>query len=855
MSRKIFTFLLFIGLIGVLYVTILKDVVDEYQNKVTILDAIPDNSSFIVHFEDFGKTLNHIQEQTYNSAFLQLPFFEENKTKFDLLDTIWTNGHISEAYVAAHLINSKKLDFIWFVPKQDQQNFDTLLEKGSLDINKTKVQGEDVYEIFMADKQKEIYILNYNNFLVITFNSILIEDVINSINNQYNFTQDTNFQKLFENERNTAVSVFLNYNRIPSIYRSILSPDENTEHVIRNFADWAALEVELEDKAIHLTGYSNFKDSSDQWLSGQSQSKAQAFNADEILPKNTIAFLWMGLDLSLLPYTFSSIIGNEVLVGYLDNYAPDKGEGKFGLVTVNEGFDIHNAAFLNGVVIDSNNYDSDIFMLQAPFVFSSNQLKIFQKDAAKYYVVLDGYLLFSNYLSTIEDVLYSYNNGHLLKKQIDYVKFRGHLSTESNVIYYQSNPHAYNYIYPHLSDQIQSKFSKYFDVLKNFRTLGLEFTNHGDKFFTNVTLIYHPVAKEKSLLEWEIDLGVPLQGEISFVNNHKTSKKNIMVQDVNRKIYLLDLQGNIKWKKILDGYIQGKVQQVDLYKNKKFQYIFNTESKIYCLDLNGKIVERFPIRLPSKIIGNLSILDYDHNKKYRFFVGCENGKLYGFGDNARKLGYSWPRKLGVSSNPLRYFKFKGKDYLVVVTDQGKLHLLNRKGESRTKTINLVDDIISKAYVNFKGNDPTIIVGNELNEIITSNLKGNIKRSDLSKYGILSLKDIIYSDFDEYEGKELLCVEDYAVNYIKEDTLVFKYKSNAKLDPKILLKYDPYNKRSVIGFNIPSVEKVVLINQYGYLFDGFPVYGNKGFDLLVKNADEMNIITYDKFGKIFLYKVN
>ena len=85
--------------------------------------------------------------------------------------------------------------------------------------------------------------------------------------------------------------------------------------------------------------------------------------------------------------------------------------------------------------------------------------------------------------------------------------------------------------------------------------------------------------------------------------------------------------------------------------------------------------------------------------------------------------------------------------------------------------------------------------------------------------------------------------------------MFKYKYNAKLDPKILLKYDPYNKRSVIGFNIPSVEKVVLINQYGYLFDGFPVYGNKGFDLLVKNAGEMNIITYDKFGKIFLYKVN
>ena len=188
MIRKIFTFLLFIGLVGLLYVTVLKDVVYEYQNKLTILDAIPDNSSFIVHFEDFGKTLNHIKEQTYNSAFLQLPFFEENKTKFDLLDSIWTNGHIGEAYVAAHLINSKELDFIWFVPKQDQQNFDTLLEQGSLDINKTKIQGEDVYEIFMADKQKEIYVLNYNNFLVITFNSILIEDVINSINNQYNFT-------------------------------------------------------------------------------------------------------------------------------------------------------------------------------------------------------------------------------------------------------------------------------------------------------------------------------------------------------------------------------------------------------------------------------------------------------------------------------------------------------------------------------------------------------------------------------------------------------------------------------------------------------------------------------------------
>ena len=96
---------------------------------------------------------------------------------------------------------------------------------------------------------------------------------------------------------------------------------------------------------------------------------------------------------------------------------------------------------------------------------------------------------------------------------------------------------------------------------------------------------------------------------------------DVVVQDVQNTLYLFSSQGNLYWKKDLKEPIIGPIQQVDLYKNKKWQMAFRTQKYLYILDRNGKEVKPFKIKLPASDKPlPLAIFDYDNNKNYRFRV-------------------------------------------------------------------------------------------------------------------------------------------------------------------------------------------------------------------------------------------
>ena len=65
-------------------------------------------------------------------------------------------------------------------------------------------------------------------------------------------------------------------------------------------------------------------------------------------------------------------------------------------------------------------------------------------------------------------------------------------------------------------------------------------------------------------------------------------------------IYSL-IQVKLYWKKQLSGKIIGSIQQVDLYKNNRWQLAFRTADRMMILDRNGKIVKPFNIKLPKSI--------------------------------------------------------------------------------------------------------------------------------------------------------------------------------------------------------------------------------------------------------------
>ena len=157
---------------------------------------------------------------------------------------------------------------------------------------------------------------------------------------------------------------------------------------------------------------------------------------------------------------------------------------------------------------------------------------------------------------------------------------------------------------------------------------------------------------------------------------------DILVQDKENSIHLINSAGRIKWSKKLDGKIIGKVKQIDIYGNGKWQMVFNTANKLYILDINGHNVGNFPVTIPSPATAEVTVFDYEHTQNFRFWISCQNNITYNYNKEAKPVtGWANPKSKSNITLPFKRFVTNGKDYIYSFDKQGNCYFLNRRGET------------------------------------------------------------------------------------------------------------------------------------------------------------------------------
>jgi hypothetical protein len=183
---------------------------------------------------------------------------------------------------------------------------------------------------------------------------------------------------------------------------------------------------------------------------------------------------------------------------------------------------------------------------------------------------------------------------------------------------------------------------------------------------------------------WSTSLEAPVIAGPYLVKNHRSGVNNVVVQDETNTLYWMNEAGEVKWTKKLDLPIVGPIQQVDLFKNAKYQLVFTTSNQLHCIDLLGRNVEAFPITLPSTTSLGLSVLDYDKNRNYRFLIPCGD-QLYNFTSDGKMVdGWKTDASNGALTQRPFLYQRGGKDYIITSTLEQAI-ILNRRGERRIKT--------------------------------------------------------------------------------------------------------------------------------------------------------------------------
>jgi hypothetical protein len=354
---------------------------------------------------------------------------------------------------------------------------------------------------------------------------------------------------------------------------------------------------------------------------------------------------------------------------------------------------------------------------------------------------------------------------------------------------------------------------------------------------------FNPSVGKVNQESWKLALDETFTRKPELFTNHYSGEKEILIQDNSNQLYLISASGKILWKASIDGAIIGDIIPVDIFKNGKLQMVFNTSSKLYALDRNGNALDGFPVKI-EEASSALSVFDYDNDRDYRFLLGLKNGDVLNIGTDGKQVkGWKYKNNGGAIAS-LKHFKIGSRDYILSLSESGKIELLKRNGNVR--------EAVSANAENWLSNEYSIYLGNTLSEsgIYIATKNNEIKKIPFkgSSTTILELdENIDHINIGQFSGDEaqeyIVCTGNSLAVYENGGELIWRKEFESKCELPAVYRFGRSDNR--IGIQVG--DQIWLLDNKGKASKGFPINGTTPLTIgdLLRNG-ELHMI-YGKAG--------
>ncbi len=797
------------------------------SKPVSLLNYIPENTAIIVKINQLSSLKNELTNTPLISKFKKTNLYDSITQKIKALEYI---NPISTSLLL--VTNKNKSSEFAFITKDTTDIIK--FEKG-LDIQTETISHKNWSYTLSKINNTTFYSSSINNTVIISSSISLLEDCINPKN-----TSDIVLEKLFNasSSKKTA-SIFINTHLCDSLFSSELQNEPLLKPSL--FSDWIAVDLNTGQDYIQLNGIATAKDSTKKYINLFKNTSALKNATALFAPKKAAAIVSYTFD------NYSTFKKNQHIYNTTDFIVSDstfKTVEEIGLIYLNNDKSVVLNTYGSETITDFlNKNKKQTFTYQGNEIteltntsFLNNYFNPLIKDfSANYYTILENAFVFSTKKENIQTIISNYKNGTTFNTSSFFKSTRKTLATESNFLFIANHNN--------IESIINDAFSK--SIAKDFKKMGLSdyaFATQfiSDQNFYHINSIIKKVETEEKSNSISPLYTIQLENDIAsnpqFVTNHQTKKKEIIVQDNANNLYLISSEGKILWKKELNSPIQGKVKQVDLYKNGKLQFAFTTNNQFLILDRNGEEIAPFNKTYDGGNLNELAVFDYENNKDYRFVI-TQGTTIFMYNNKAKIVdGFKYTSsKSGIIDAP-QHFRINRKDYLVFKLKNNELKILNRIGKSRIKV---------NQKINFSNNPIKLYK----NKFITTDNKGVL-------YQINEKGSILKTNFNlnEYHG---LDATSKTLVFMNDNTLSIKGK-------KVNLDLGVYSKPQIFYINNKIYISVTDIqNQKIYLFDSnaksipnFPVFGNSIIDFEDINRDKkLEFVTKDTDNSLIVYKMN
>lgn len=668
---------------------------------------------------------------------------------------------------------------------------------------------------------------------------------------------------------------------------------------IQNYASWSELDLDFDDEKISLNGITAADDSLNNFLSVFEGQTPVSCNADRLLPKNTsffIAFTFSERELffkKLEKYfelsssyftreshikkiekefkvdsrnTLRNLVKNQVVAAITS--VPSQTETKSTLFIVNNDTKQDAKALLERMLTNyakneklefSTQYTSykasdanayRIYSFPFPSLPGIWLGKSFAFAKANYAVFYDDNLIFGSSKEVLQKYLNDMISESTLYRSTGYGKFKQATESKANINAYLN----INRIYALNAALFNKEFSKGFDtneeIFRKFNAIGWQVVCEKNIFFNSLNLMYNTTPEVDARAMWQSNIGTELRMKPQIVVNHSNkASKEVIVQDNKNKLHLINASGDILWSAPVKGEILGEIHQIDYYRNGRLQYLFNTSEKLYLLDRTGKMVKNFPKIFKSPATNGVSVFDYDNNRKYRYFVACQNKKVYAYNHEGKIItGWRFGKTTSEVTTPVQHFRVNNKDY-IVFKDKSKIYIQNRQGETRVNCAAKFENSNNPLVLNVNGT-PKIVATNKSGKVFYLYFNGKFAEKKTAKFSenhFFNVADINGNgvpDFVFVDGKQLTVMDEKGKKLFSK-----KFEKELKCQANL---YSFSAKQKKIGVVDVDDDKIYLFDASGKLHQGFPLEGNSEFSIGKLTESQLNLVVGSSDGEIYNY---
>ena len=433
------------------------------------------------------------------------------------------------------------------------------------------------------------------------------------------------------------------------------------------------------------------------------------------------------------------------------------------------------------------------------------------------YAIVDQYLVMAANMEIIQEVIACYRSGRTLDLNEGFRVFQQKMLESANITW----------------------FSVFDD-----RKEALQLASSKDLVYTNACISWVAEVKSENSIRWKANLDAPLKGKPYIVEDHASQNKNVIAFDNQNRMYLIDSDGEILWKKQLDEAPLSEVFTVDAHNNGQLQFLFNTAHSLQLIDREGNNLQGFPVRLPFEASNGLAVFDYEGRKDYRILMSGTDRLVYNYTIQGNEVeGWNHHRSEDLVTRPIQHINADDKDYLIVSDTKGGVRILDRQGRIR---IPLSSDMQKSPKADIYANVTNrkkglFLTSDKEGKLLYVTADGALNRTDFGSYSPEHF--FLYEDFNGDKDPDFIYLDQQDLHvFDKFRNELFSTHFDVDIVTKPVFFKITRNKR-LLGVVSEKAREIYLIDRKGNMIVNSGLVGETPFAVgSLHNDQEINLVT-------------